>query len=155
MLGDCLKRGFASAAKYCASRERAPKQVIDKLLSWDYSEEEAAQIITELKAEKYLDEGRFSRAFCHDKFEFNHWGRIKIRMELSQYALDDHIIEQGMQAIDPSRYRATILDLAQKKWALIKSKGEDFQQRGKVADYLMRKGFESELVWKVVRRGLA
>lgn len=151
MSGDRLKRGFASAAKYCAFRERAPKQVIDKLLSWDYSEEEGAKIIQELKAEKYLDEERFSRAFCHDKFEFNHWGRIKIRMELSQYALDDHTIEDGLAAIDPSRYQATLHDLAQKKWLLIRHKGDDFQQRGKVADYLVRKGFESELVWRVVK----
>ncbi len=151
MPGDRLKRGFASAAKYCAFRERAPKQVFDKLLSWDFSEEEALQIIASLKSERFLDEARFARAFCHDKFEFNHWGKIKIRLELSQYELSSNTIEDGMAAIDTSRYQATILDLAQKKWALIKDKGDDFQQRGKVADYLMRKGFESELVWKVVK----
>jgi regulatory protein len=154
MSGDRLKRGFASAAKYCAFRERAPKEVFDKLLSWEFSEEEASQIIAELKAEKYLDEVRFARAFCHDKFQFNHWGKIKIRLEISQFDLNANIIEDSMEAINAEKYLEILTQLAQKKWSLIQHKGEDFTQRRKVADYLLRKGFEGDLVWKVVK-GLA
>ncbi len=151
MNDDRLSKGFASAAKYCAFRERAPKQVIEKLLLWDFTEEQAEKILARLIEENFLSESRFARSFCHDKFEFNQWGKIKIRMELARYDLDYQITEEALEAIDPKKYRDKISILAKAKWQLIKDKGDDFVQKGKTATYLMNKGFEGDLVWKVVK----
>ena len=58
-----LKQARARAAKYCSMRERAPRQVLEKLLSWNLNLEEAEDIIRTLTDEQFLDEGRFCRAF--------------------------------------------------------------------------------------------
>ncbi|MFT6865493.1 MAG: regulatory protein [Cyclobacteriaceae bacterium] len=148
---DRLNKGFGSAAKYCALRERAPKQVIEKLLLWDFTQEQAEKILSRLIAENFLNEERFARSFCHDKFEFNNWGKIKINMELDRFDLDHQIMEEALEAIDPKKYRDKVAALAKAKWQLIKDKGDDFVQKGKTATYLMNKGFEGDLVWKVVK----
>ncbi|WP_258102840.1 regulatory protein RecX [Marinoscillum sp. MHG1-6] len=148
---DRIKRGFASGAKYCSSRERAPKQVRDKLLSWAFSEEEADLIIEKLKEERFLDAERFARAYCHDKFEFNQWGRVKIRMYIGQFDLPTSVVEEALEGINKEKYHHTLSSLAERKWPGIIAKSEDdYLNRRKLADYLMRKGFEGDLVWKVV-----
>ncbi|MEO9475506.1 MAG: regulatory protein RecX [Cyclobacteriaceae bacterium] len=152
MSDDRLKRGFASAAKYCAFRERAPKQVREKLLSWDFKEEEVEEIIHRLLDEKFLDEARFARAFCHDKFEFNHWGKVKIKMEMGRYDLSYQVMEEALNAINQEKYLDVIHTLTHKKWETVKDKGEEYLQKRKVADYMMRKGFEGDHVWKVIKQ---
>ena len=151
MSDDRLKRGFASAAKYCAFRERAPKQVREKLLSWDFKEEEVEEIIQRLLDEKFLDEARFARAFCHDKFEFNHWGKVKIKMEMGRYDLSYQVMEDALNAINEEKYLDVIKTLTLRKWESVKGKGEEYLQKRKVADYMMRKGFEGDHVWKVIK----
>lgn len=151
MSDDRLKRGFASAAKYCAFRERAPKQVREKLLSWDFKEEEVEEIIQRLLDEKFLDEARFARAFCHDKFEFNHWGKVKIKMEMGRYDLSYQVMEDALNAINEEKYLDVIKTLTLRKWESVKGKGEEYLQKRKVADYMMRKGFEGDHIWKVIK----
>ena len=151
MSDDRLKRGFASAAKYCAFRERAPKQVREKLLSWDFKEEEVEEIIQRLLDEKFLDEARFARAFCHDKFEFNHWGKVKIKVEMGRYDLSYQVMEDALNAINEEKYLDVIKTLTLRKWESVKGKGEEYLQKRKVADYMMRKGFEGDHVWKVIK----
>lgn len=151
MNGDRLNRGFGSAAKYCAFTERAPKQVFDKLISWNFTEEQAEKIVLRLLEENFLNEERFAKAFCHDKFEFNHWGKIKIKMELGKFHLSYDILEEALKSINQEKYLLVLADLTEKKWRLLQPKGEEYLQKRKTADYMMRKGFEGELIWKVLK----
>lgn len=152
MSEDSLNRGFASAAKYCAFTERAPKQVFDKLIAWDFSKEQAETIILKLIEENFLNEERFAKAYCHDKFEFNHWGKVKIKMEMGKFNLSYEVLQNALESIDQEKYRNVIAELARKKWQSLKDKGEEYIQKRKAADYLMRKGFEGELVWKELKQ---
>lgn len=151
MSEDRLNRGFGSAAKYCAFTERAPKQVFDKLISWDFTEDQSKKIIARLIDENFLNEERFAKAFCNDKFEFNHWGKVKIKMELGKYDLSYEVLLSALATINKERYLEMINDLTLKKWKLLQPKGDEYLQKRKTADYMMRKGFEGELVWKVLK----
>ncbi|MEQ9231426.1 MAG: RecX family transcriptional regulator, partial [Cyclobacteriaceae bacterium] len=93
---DRYKRLKASAQRYTAYRERAPKEVADKLAEWDAPQIIIDRILKELLADKFIDEERFARAFCHDKFLVNKWGKRKISMELSRYKLSAEAKEQGL-----------------------------------------------------------
>lgn len=143
--GD-LNKLLGKAARFCTIRERSAKEVEAKLIKWQVDEKQIATIISKLKKEGFLDEERFVRAYCHDKFEFNKWGKIKIRVEIKRHLNDEDLIQTGLNHIDSHRYQEILLELAKKKWESILSKDE-FEKKQKVAAYLIRKGFESHLVF--------
>lgn len=145
-----LKQAKAKAAKYCSLKERASQQVLEKLLSWDISNEDAYNIINQLVEENFLNELRFCRAFCHDKLEFNQWGKNRITLELARHKIADEIIEEGLKSIEPERYEELLRKLTEKKWQLLASETDQWKRKNKTAAYLVRKGFETDLVWESV-----
>jgi regulatory protein len=56
-----------------------------------------------------------------------------------------------MTEINDVDYNNTITQLANKKLSLLKDKNP-FVRKKKVVDYLLRKGYESDLVWSCVHK---
>ena len=142
-----LKR---SAERFTAYRERSPKEVADKLAEWDAKPVEIERILAELIAERFVDEHRFARAFCHDKFLVNKWGKRRIGMELSRHQLSKEAVAEGMNYINAEEYERTLRHLAEQKWH--KTKEPDlFKRKQKTVAFLAQKGFETDLIWDVVK----
>ena len=134
---------------YCAIMDRCQYQVITKLKSYGLSDVLADEILIELIQNKYLDEERFARSFCSGKFKIKRWGRKKIAFELSKLKVPKSCVLLGMSEIDDADYEDVIRYLANKKMAMLKDKNT-FIRKKKVVDYLIRKGYESDLVWSFV-----
>jgi regulatory protein len=64
--------------------------------------------------------------------------------------LPDEFIKNGLDAIDESDYLKTIEHLIKKKSKEVKSKNAKDRSR-KILMNLLSKGFESELIWKVLK----
>ena len=128
-------------------RERAPDQVKAKLEKWGLKEDDISQIIKALEQDGFIDEKRFAVAYAHDKHAFNQWGKIKIRLELRKLGIGEHCIEEGLEAINETKYTDSIRSLITKKWSSLKEE-DDYIRKNKTAQYLLRKGFESDLIWK-------
>ena len=136
---------------YCAVMDRCQFQVITKLKSYGVSDALADEILIELIQNKYLDEERFARSFCSGKFKIKRWGRNKIAFELSKLKVPKSCILLAMSEIDNIDYKNVIRHLANKKMALLKDKNS-YVRKKKVVDSLLRKGYESELVWSYVNK---
>ncbi|WP_421892288.1 regulatory protein RecX [Marinoscillum sp.] len=145
-----LKQAKAKAAKYCSSKERAPFQVYEKLMAWELSEDEAQHILAELTEDRFVDERRFCKAFCHDKFAFNHWGKNRIQQELFRFRLSEEVIREGLNYIDPDKYQKTLETLAIKKWSSLMD--EPWPKKQKTMAYLIGKGYEIDLVIETVNQ---
>ena len=136
---------YVRAARLCSGREHCTSQIREKLLSWDASAKEAEDIIKRLINEKFIDNRRFSRAYCHDKFCYNHWGRTKIRQMLRHLQLSDEEIEEGMGAIPDESYEEKLSDLLQAKDRTL-HETDPYRRKGKLVRHLLSKGFEMGLV---------
>lgn len=147
-----LKLARTKAARYCAQRERATTQVMEKLLSWDLSTTDATDIVAWLRKERFLDDARFCRAFCHDKFQFNRWGRLRIRLELQQLGVSENEIADGLQTIDEAEYERVARELATKKWMQTESTTDPWARKKKTCDYLLQKGFEYPLARQIAEQ---
>ena len=147
-----LKQAKAKAAKYCSLKERAPFQVMEKLLGWDLDEDLAQEILAELTEENYVNEERFVRAYCHDKFEFNKWGKQRIRQELIRLRISDEMIQVGLNYLDPGRYEGILSDLAMKKYNALRTEQDVWKRKQKTTAYLIRKGFEMDLSIEIVNQ---
>ena len=140
---------LGKAIALCSSSEHCTSQIMEKLSLWNVSVRDANNIMDYLLKEKYIDNKRFARAYCHDKFCYNHWGRIKIRQMLRHLRLDDEEIEEGMQTIPDEDYLQTLNDALQAKDRTLREK-DVYQRKAKLVRHLLSRGFETELVLDAV-----
>lgn len=134
---------------FCAYRDRSQKEVEDKLNEMRMIPEAKEKIIISLMQENFLNEERFARSFVRGKFRIKKWGRIKITQELKRRGISNPIIKLGLSEIKESDYRKSLYELAEKKEEKI-SEPNLFKKKRKLADHLLRKGYETQLVFDCV-----
>ena len=79
------------------------------------------------------------------------WGRNKIKNELKQKRVSEYCIRKAIGEIDELEYRETLGSLAAKKWASIRGTGiNQFVKMTKTRNFLLQKGYESEIIMKVL-----
>ena len=136
--------------KYCVYRDRSHAEVTSKLYDYGLIPEVVNELLAELIQENYLDEERFARSFVRGKFRTKKWGRQKIRKALYPHKLSDYVLNAAFSEIDDEEYLSCLRDLMEKKDRSLRDTNQ-YVRRGKLAAYLIRKGFESELVWDLIR----
>jgi regulatory protein len=85
---------------YCAKAERCEQDIRRKLMLWNVTQDEAQNIIDELKKDGFIDEKRYCSAYIHDKMMFSKWGMTKIRAALLRKGIDRNIITQELEKYD-------------------------------------------------------
>ncbi|NUY80336.1 RecX family transcriptional regulator [Flavobacterium sp. MAH-1] len=131
---------------YCAYQERCHDEVLSKLRAMSMIPEAVDLIVTHLITHNFLNEERFAIAFARGKHRIKKWGKIRITNELKLRNISQRNIATALKEITPDEYYATFHDTAEKNWASIT--GVITQaKRKKFCDYLLRKGFESNLVY--------
>ncbi len=136
------------ARNYCAYQERCIFDVKKKLLQWKATEDTVEEVIKKLKAENYINEERFVKAFALGKLRHNKWGRNKIYYALKQKQVPDLYIQIGLGEIDEAEYLNTLKVVLSSKE--VKAKDE-FTRLNKLVQYAVQKGFQPELIWKVLK----
>jgi len=142
-----VKEATIKLMQFCAYRDRSHKEVKEKLNKMNMIPAAQEQIIIQLMQEDFLNEERFARSFVRGKFRIKKWGRIKIKQELKFREISAPIIKNALTEIDQQRYIATLYELAEKKLKLLKEP-DKFKKKRKLADFLLRKGYESNLVYE-------
>ncbi|WP_396140617.1 regulatory protein RecX [Flavobacterium sp.] len=131
---------------YCSYQERCHVEVQEKLRQFTLSENEKNQIIVQLIEHNFLNEERFARCFARGKFRIKHWGKNRIVNELKQRQISAPNIKCGLTEISDEEYHDTFDKLAQRHWETIKETNLH-KKKKKFCDYLLRKGWESNLVY--------
>ena len=144
-----IKEATIKLMQFCAYRDRSHKEVEEKLNKMNMIPAAQEQIIIQLMQEDFLNEERFARSFVRGKFRIKKWGKIKIKQELKFREISSPIIKIALTEIEQEKYTATLYELAEKKLDLLKEP-DSFKIKRKLADFLLRKGYESNLVYEVV-----
>ena len=135
--------------QYCGYQERSHYEVKQKLYDLGVWKKEHDEIISALIEEGYLNEERFAIAFAGGKWRIKQWGRIKIKYELKQKQVSDYCIKKAMKQIEDEEYLTALQKLAKEKYTSLK--GDQYLvRRKKTMDYLVQRGFETELVKGVI-----
>lgn len=136
---------------YCAYQERSHSEVREKLYNLGVFKKDHDPVISTLIEENYLNEERFAIAFAGGKFRMKQWGRVKIKYELKQKQVSDYSIKKAMKQIPEEEYLKTLKKLADEKYTSLK--GEQYLiRKKKTMDFLIQKGYESELVRTVTEK---
>ena len=134
---------------YCVYQDRCHKEVEEKLSKMRLIPEIIEIVITHLIAENFLNETRFSQSYARGKFRIKKWGKNRIVRELKFRRITDYNIKIALKEIEPSEYTETLNTLILKKIETINEENH-FKKRKKIVDYLLRKGFESPLIYEMM-----
>ena len=138
------------ALRYCAYQERSHLEVKNKLYELGLRTAEVDELLAYLITEGFLNEERFAKSFTGGKFRIKKWGRIKIVHALESKGLTKNCIKIGLREIDEADYLHTLEELLKSKLAEIEDPNP-FVVKDKASKYAIQKGFEPELVWRILR----
>ena len=136
--------------QYCAYQERCHAEVRDKLYSFGLHKNEVEEIISTLISENYLNEERFAIHFAGGKFRMKQWGKIKIKQALKFKQVSDYCIRKALKEIDSKEYQKAFQKLAEQKLKTLRSEKNIFIKKRKLQDFLLQKGFETEMIREVL-----
>jgi len=149
MKSELFAEALEKLKSYCAYQERCEFEVIKKLGSLGINETDSIAVISKLKQQNYLNNARYAEAFASGKHKIKGWGKVKIRVELKAKRIPEELISKALEQIDQKIYNARLDEVAQKKWRLLGNK-KDGNTRQKLFRFLYGKGYESELVNRII-----
>lgn len=145
-----IKQAIQKLEHYCAYQDRCHEEVIQKLRTMKMDQDEIDQIIVQLIADNFLNEERFACSYARGKHRIKHWGKIRIVNELKFRKISQYNINLALKEITTEEYEATFHNLAEQNWESIRE-SNPLKKRKKFCDYVLRKGFESNLVYEKVK----
>ncbi len=124
-----------------------------KLLLWNVPSECHDEIINILITENFINTERFAKAFVHDKFVLDKWGKQKIAYQLYNLAIPEADIQEAFKTIDDNQYFSVCQNLALKKYHSLRQKKYTEQKiKANIIRYLLSKGFEYEIINQVMEK---
>lgn len=137
----------AKMENYCAYQERCHQEVTRKLYEMQLIPEAVEKIMLHLFEHDFINETRFAKAFARGKFSIKKWGKNRIVNELKKRKISPYNINLALQEISDEDYYITFDALAEKRLKQIKETNK-YKKRKKLADYLLYRGWESDLVYE-------
>ncbi|MGC4041229.1 MAG: regulatory protein RecX [Flavobacterium sp.] len=135
---------------YCSYQERCHQEVIQKGYDLGLKQQDIDAVIVHLLQNNFLNEERFARSFARGKHRIKFWGKVRIVNELKLRQISAPNIKCGLSEISEEEYLETLGQLAERHWQGIAER--DIQKKKKkFCDYLLRKGWESHLVYEKLK----
>ncbi|WP_433764992.1 regulatory protein RecX [Flavobacterium ginsenosidimutans] len=144
------KEALQKLEHFCAYQERCHEEVIAKLYSLKMTPDEIESIVVQLIEGNFLNETRFACSFARGKHRIKSWGKIRITNELKARNISSTNITLALKEISSEEYFETFENLAERCWNNL-SESDTLKKRKKFCDYMLRRGFESNLVYEKVK----
>ena len=135
--------------QYCVYQDRCHKEVEQKMRDYNLIPEAKEVILLDLMKDNFLNEERFAKSFARGKFRIKSWGKQRIVRELKFKDISAYNIKTALKEIDEDEYLKTINRITENRNEVI-SEPNIYKKKRKLIDFLMRKGFETDLIYKTV-----
>jgi len=142
------EQAYQKLRHYCAYQDRCHADVKTKAWSLGIKKTDVEELTSRLIEEGCLNEERYARSFAGGKFRMKQWGKVKIKQGLSFKQVSAYCIRKALQEIPDEEYFAALKKLAEVKWKSLRQEKNILIKLRKTQDYLLQKGYESELVRK-------
>jgi len=132
-----------SALKIIERTYKSEKELFDKLVEKGYDEKTIESTMEFLKTYSFLDDKSFTKMYIRDKLKTQ--GKNKIKFALIKKGISEEIINCELEVIEDVDQKNTMLSLAERKYKTLHKNEQDSRKLyKKLADFLMRKGFQWE-----------
>lgn len=145
------KAQLERARCWCAAEERCESAVRQKLAAWGVGSDDADDIMEALREEGYVDDMRYSRAYCESKVLHQHWGRQKVQYQLRMKGIQRETIAEGLAAVDDEQYMEMLKETAERKLRELGGKLGVTEKR-KLMAFLASRGFTMSEINEVITK---
>ena len=143
-----MERMLQRLAALCARTEQCEYDLREKMRRAGMASADAERVLQRLREGKFVDEGRFARAFAADKVRFAGWGRAKISLALVRKRVPRPLIDEALAAIDRKEYIEALKRAGAAKARTLDM--TDYADVQKFYRHMLSRGFERALVAKLV-----
>lgn len=140
--------------RFCVYQDRCHKEVEKKMTEYHLIPAAKEHILLHLLEHNFLNEERFAKSFARGKFRIKKWGRQRITRELKIRDISVYNIKIALREISEEAYRTTLYELIEKKNHQITEENL-FKRKKKIIDFLLYRGYETDLVFQVVNEIIA
>ena len=127
--------------RQCARMERSEYDVRRSMIRWQMTSDEMENVLSQLIAERFVDNARYAEAFVRDKLRFSGWGRKKIVNALRIKQISPHIIASLDYLFDSEDEGGKLTTLLEKKARQVKAKNR-YDLRDKLIRFGLYRGFD-------------
>lgn len=148
---DKVERCRAGAWRLLESSPRTSKQMREALRVRRHPKDVIEEVVANLERLGHLDEKTFAKGVVESKGLRGGKGPLFVQQALRASGVSRGVADEAVEAL---RQGDTQRDMAQRvleKWLRSHTKDDPSTRRRKAAEFLMRRGFESEIVWDLVR----
>ncbi len=138
---------------YCVYQDRCHQEVEKKLKEYRLIPEARENILLHLMQHNFLNEERFAKNFARGKFRIKNYGKLRIIRELKYRNISEYIIKAALKEIDEEEYLDMANQLIEKKIASINDVNA-IKKRKKITEYMLRKGYELNLIQEIMHKRL-
>lgn len=139
----------SKAEIYCAYQDRCHSEVFQKLRGLGMTKDSINHILVHLINHDYLNEERFARNFSRGKHRTQGWGISRIEQELKIRGISPTNIRIGLSEIQEDEYDNLLSNMAERRWNATQE-SNILKKKKKVFDYLIRKGYDLNLVYRKI-----
>lgn len=141
------ERTMNRAVKLLAAKPRSIEELRERLLEKSWTDDAVVSaVIEKLKEYGYLDDAQYARDVAVSKLRQKPQGRRRLKQAMSQKKLDRETVEAAMDEAFEKIPETEMIDAAIEKRLRLKGRPETWEEKKKFYDYLLRRGFDYELI---------
>ena len=141
------------AFRLLGRRQHSSSELKRKLWNKDYEQKLIDEVIEDLLKKGYIDDNEFIRVFVAEKTKITNWSRKRVKSELIKRGLSPNLIDKILNEKATKSDFDNAMNVAKKKFEVLSKRNlESKELRNKISTYLFSKGFDYELIKKVVNQ---
>ena len=148
---DAEEQAYDRAVRFLSYRPRSQAEVRRHLVQAEVAEAVIEAALVRLIAHGYLDDAGFARFWVENRDQFRPRGARALRQELRGKGLDSATIETAVGQMDEAAGAYQAARSRALRLALL-AQADPAAFRRKLGDFLLRRGFDYEIVREVVAR---
>ena len=149
---DLFKEAKSQALRYLAYRDRSAQEVKSQLAKKEFPPPTVTKVMEWLARLNYINDERFAQQWGRYRLESKKCGKYRLKQELLSKGLDSELVEETLSGLYNKIDELELaLSCVEKK--LPAMKGLDVQKkRRRIAQFLQRRGFSADAVFKTLDR---
>lgn len=151
LISENKTRAYNYAISVLSRGSKSEKELKIKMVEKEYDSDLIELTLNRLKDNKYIDDKDYSERFIRDKINFSKYGKRRIQEALYNKGIDKEIIQEKIGVISTEDEIDRALILGEKKLKGL-TKEDNMKKYTKLSNFLVGKGFEYEVVKKVVSK---
>ncbi|NTW57770.1 MAG: regulatory protein RecX [Nitrospirae bacterium] len=146
-----LKQARNSAYRYLTIRPRSCVEVEQKLRDWNFPPDIVSSVIDHLIKLGYLNDEQFARQWAASRVRSRGFGRRRLEQELRNKGISRDTIKETLSTLFEDVPEAEVARKEAAKKLRTLTRFEPEVRRRRLAGFLERKGFSSEIIRAILR----